>query len=594
MRVLFFFLFVLAACFTLTAQNEALAKNYFDQGQFEKALPIYENLHRQNPGRRDYMLSLLATYQQLENYTEAGKLLEKELSRSRNNPTLFVEIGKNYTLQKDTEKAAEFYDAALKAIENQPNIAYSVAIAFERHSLLDYAVAAYEKGMELNPSANYNTQLARIYGEQGNLEKMFNSYLDILDKNAGYINIILRNFSHYITEDPHNEANDILRKALLRKSQSNQDVIYNELLSWLFVKQKEYAKAFIQERAIQRRTLDNINGIMELAVTAMEDKEYAIAEEILEFVIEIADYEQNILDAHKYAMQIAVKTAKKQDYTNVEKRFKDLINQYGGDTQTFTLQIDYNLFLAFYYDKKEQAIVNLREMKNKSWSRHREATLLMTLADILIFDEKFNEALIYYSQIQHKLKNDPIAQEARFKVARASYFKGDFKWAQTQLEVLKTSTSQLIANDAMELSLLISDNSLADSTQTALKQFARADLLLLQKKYTDAIALLDIILEEHQGESIEDEALLKQASAYEITGEYEKAEVNYLKIIEHHKFDILADDAYFRLAELYNHIFQQPEKAKEYYEQIIFNHPDSIYFVEARKQYRSIRGDVVK
>jgi outer membrane protein assembly factor BamD (BamD/ComL family) len=66
----------------------------------------------------------------------------------------------------------------------------------------------------------------------------------------------------------------------------------------------------------------------------------------------------------------------------------------------------------------------------------------------LVFDEKFNQALIYYSQIQNKIKNDPIAQEARFKVARTSYFKGDFAWAQTQLDILKKSTSQLIANDA--------------------------------------------------------------------------------------------------------------------------------------------------
>ena len=94
----------------------------------------------------------------------------------------------------------------------------------------------------------------------------------------------------------------------------------------------------------------------------------------------------------------------------------------------------------------------------------------------------------------------------------------------------------------------------------------------------------------HKGEKIEDEALLKQAELYEITGFYKKAETNYLKIIELYKDEILADDAYFKLANLYENQLQNPQKAKEYYEQIIFDFADSIYFTQARKRYRILRG----
>ena len=217
----------------------------------------------------------------------------------------------------------------------------------------------------------------------------------------------------------------------------------------------------------------------------------------------------------------------------------------------------------------------------------------MELADILVFDEKFNEALIYYSQIQKKVKNDVLAQEARFKVAKTSYYKGDFEWAQIQLDVLRKSASQLIANDAMELSLMIRDNSLEDSTQTALKKFARADLLALQNKDKEAIAKLDDILTNHKGEKIEDEALLKQAGLYEKTKQLEKAEASYNKLIELYPDEIVADDAYFKLAKLYEDKLAQPEKAKDLYEQIIYNFADSIYFVEARKRFRALRGDAI-
>jgi tetratricopeptide (TPR) repeat protein len=257
------------------------------------------------------------------------------------------------------------------------------------------------------------------------------------------------------------------------------------------------------------------------------------------------------------------------------------------------LQIDYNHFLAFLAGKPQIAITNLKKLSKTRLNVYQISKVKMELADILVFDEKFNQALIYYSQIQNKVKSDVLAQEARFKVARTSYYKGDFEWSQVQLDVLRKSASQLIANDAMELSLMIRDNSLEDSTQTALRKFAKADLLSLQNKDNEAITALTEILTNHKGEKIEDEALLKQGELYEKTDQYIKAEVNYNKLIELYAEDILADDAHFKLAKLYEEHLDLPEKAKELYEQIIFNFADSIYFVEARKRFRMLRGDAI-
>ena len=178
-------------------------------------------------------------------------------------------------------------------------------------------------------------------------------------------------------------------------------------------------------------------------------------------------------------------------------------------------------------------------------------------------------------------------------MAKASYYKGDFKWAESQLKILKASTSQLIANDALDLKLLISDNKFEDSTQTALKLYAKADLYAYQNKTDEAISLLDKILEEHKTESIIDQALYKQGKLFEGKKDYLKAEVNYKAIIDNYKEDILADDAYYALAELYVNVLNKPEEAQALYEQIIFNHADSIYFVEARKKFRALRGDEI-
>ena len=217
----------------------------------------------------------------------------------------------------------------------------------------------------------------------------------------------------------------------------------------------------------------------------------------------------------------------------------------------------------------------------------------MKLAAILVTQNKFNQALIYYTQIQMRVKNSPLSQEARFKAAKTSYYKGDFDWAEAQLKVLKSSSSQLTANDALELQLLISDHKGSDSLHTALKSYVKADLLISQNNPTEAIAVLDTILKTHKTDPIIDQTLLVQAQLYTSQNDYQKAEANYLRIITDFKTDILVDDAYFYLAELYRTQLKNTDKALLNYESIIFNHVDSIHFVEARKQYRFLRGDAI-
>lgn len=575
------------------AQNPALAKNYFDQGEFDKALVSYRNLSNAQPGRIDYFLGMIHSLQQLENYEEAEKLMEARLRQQQRHPQLYVELGHNFALQNKEEKALENYQKAILAIEENEHAAYPIATTFQKYNLLEEAAASLEKAMSLNTSRDYSIQLAQIYGEQGKLEKMFEAYLNVIERNENFKNTAQRYFSLYITEDPANEANDIFRKTLLKRSQQSQLLLYNELLSWLFIQQKEYGKALVQERAIHRRNPESLNRMIDLGTIAMNEKDYETAQNAIHYIIEHATTKALLLQASQLLLQIDIELATPDKYAEIQKKFQDLITQFGTGSDTHSLQIAYNHFLAFDMDEKQQAISNLRAMLDQRMNPFQEARIKMELADILVADEKFNQALIYYSQIQSKIQNDILAQEARFKVARTSYFKGDFDWALTQLDVLKKSTSQLIANDALQLSLLITDNSLEDSTQTALKKYARADLLNIQEKNQQAIDVLNEILLEHPGSSIADEALLLQGKIFEKIGEYAKAEENYLKIIQYHSYDILADDALFRLGTIYQYHLNEPDKAKMYYEKIIFEHADSIFFVEARKRYRMLRDNLI-
>ncbi|WP_276389311.1 tetratricopeptide repeat protein [Eudoraea chungangensis] len=589
-----FFSILLFFFITCWGQEDFLAKQYFNDGDFEKAVVFYKSLTDKNPRRSDYAEGLVACYQQLEKYKEAEEFLLKRLHQGSPYPTVFIELGYNYQLQKENEKASQYYEKALSRIEENPNYGYGIGFKFQRLILLDYALRAYERAMELNPKLDYNFQMARIYGEQGNVEKMYESYLELIKKGKASQTNVLRNLDNFISEDPNDPNNISLKRTLLLKAQNNPDILWNEVLSWLFVKQKQYLSAFNQEKAIYKRSegrsLNRISGLGDMAFDndALED-----AAIIYTYIDKNSADPVAKLNANLSLIDIELLDETSRNLDKINKEFELLIEEYGYENQTLQLQIAYANFLTFKRNEAEKAIEILKQCLSLPLDRFSVAYVKLALGDILVFNQRFNEALIYFSQIQRSLKNDILGQNARFKVAQTSFYKGDFEWALTQLKVLRSSTSQLIANDAMQLSLLISDNSLEDSTQTALKKYAKADLLAYQQNTKEAIEVLNDILENHKGEKIEDEALMKQGELFEGIKDYTAAEMNYLKVVTFYENDILADDAHFALAELYRTVLNQPNKAKEHYEKIIYNFQDSYYFPEARKKFRILRGDIL-
>jgi len=530
MRVILLICFFLITSLTFS-QSEQEALNYFNNGEFEKALISYQKLYDANKSNSNYLLKIIEIHQQLEQYDLAEELLLFQINRT-SNPEFLVELGYNFQLKKEQEKADENYNQAVLKIDENPIYGFNVARRFEKHALIDYAATVYERAMELRPETNFNIQLARIYGEQGKIEKMFMSYVDFIEKNPAYVLQSKRIFSEFISENGDDENNRLLRKVLLTKIQNQPNILWNQLLSWLFIQQRDYNKAFAQEKAIYKRQQETIIGITDLATITTNEGRSEIAKEILTFIINNAFDLETVLKAHKDLLELETKYALKKDYKIIDQKYKVLLEEFGMIPQTIDFQISYANFQASYLDEADDAIVFLKESLKINASKFLQAKVKLKLGDILVFQEKFNEALIYFSQIQTSLKNSPISQEARFRVAKTSYYKGDFKWAESQLKILKSSTSQLIANDALDLKLLISDNKYEDSLQTALKLYAKADLLAFQNKTESAILLLDKILIEHKTESIIDQALYKQAQLFESKQLYEKAEANYLNMIK--------------------------------------------------------------
>ena len=572
------------------AQNEQLANNYFDRGEFEKALISYQDLLKTQIGNFNYFQRVVECYQQLQQYDKAQKAIEDQLERFKQNQVL-VELGYNYQLQKNQEKAKKYYDQAISKIKKNAVEVYGIAYTFEKKALYDYALLAYKTALETDPKLSFNFQMAMLYGQQGNTDLMIETYLMESFQNPQNLPVIQNQLALFMIDNGDVSFNDTLKKALLLRTQKTQDIFWNDFLSWYFVQLKEYGKAFIQQKAIYKRKPDSFGNIINLAQMAINDNDKESAKEILTFVLDNSKDLDVLIQSHTYLIEMEIDHALEKDYPAITAELDALTKEFGVSPYTLSLLKLQANFTAFHLKDSEKAKAILKNAMEIPINRNQLAEVKMELADILLYEEKFNQALIYYSQIDEEMGGDVIGQEASLKTAKTSYFKTDFDWASHQLKVLKSVSSQLIANDALDLFLLISDNTVEDSTQVALKKFARADFLLFQNKKQESLAQFQLILKEHKGEDIEPVTLLRIGKIYEKMGDFNNALENYNEIITKHKDCIYIDEALYFSAEIYNTQLNAIEKAKPLYEEMIFKHEDSIYFVDSRNKYRKLRGD---
>ena len=589
MKNFIFLIFITITSISYTQNDYLLGENYYREGEYEKATQIFTKLYSKNPFNTSYLSRLISCYQETDQFLKAENLLKSIIKKNPKRGFLHVFLGYNYQRQQFNNLAKNHYNLALNSLDKNANSGGIIGRIFKDYNLLDNSILAYEKAMSQNKNVNYSFQIAQIYGEKGDFKKMFEAYINLVDKTETYLSLVKRYTSKYLTDDAENEVNILFRKTLLRKSASNPKDIWNVLLSWLFTQQKDYRKALTQEKALYQRSQADLGAIFDLGKIAFENKNYEEAKECFTFINQTTKLSEEKIAANLFIAKIAVAT----NSTDTENLFKSLFKEFGKNIFTLKLQVVYADFLTFSKNKPNEAKAILEHALQFSQSKFDKARIKLKLGDILVFTGSYNKALIYFSQIQTQLKNHELAQKARFKVAQTSYFKGDFVWAKAQLKVLKGSTTQLIANDALELFLTITDNEPVDSIPSGLKQYSKAALLAFQNKTQQAIDTLRVINKKFKGQPIEDEALFKQAKLLIKQNNFDAAIINLEKVITLSPEGILIDDAYYELAELYKNHLKNTEKASEYYQKIIFDYSSSIFLVDARKKYRRIRGDKV-
>lgn len=582
--------------FSQTQESYMMAQQFYMNGEYEKAKNIYEKLIQNKQYKEIIFDNYVNTLLKLKEYNEAEKNIKRAIRESPENYSRKIILGQLYLEKGDNKDAEKIFNDIIKELPQDVFKIGQIANHFYRINNFDYAIKTFLNGRKvLNNQQQFSLELINLYRYMRIKDGLVEELINVLDTRSDYLPAAKSNISRTFETD---EDYQMLKSVLLKTVQkAPQNINFNDLLAWTYIQLKEYDMALIQTIAMDKRTNDNGAKVFSLAEIMKDDKAFGSAERAYNYVIEKGNHfpyyinsRVELLKVKQYQLNAQQNT--QSDASYLENAYQQLLNEFGKNAHTLFAIKELAKLKANVLNKSEEAEKLLEEaLELRGVSADEIALLKLELADIYTLNNNPWDASLLLSQVEKSHPNTPIGQDAKFRNARLSFYNGDFNWAKAQLDVLKASTSQLIANDALDLSLLIQDHLMQDSTGAALKLYARAEFLRHKNQFENTLLLLDSILLKYPDTDLTDDILLSKARIFTAQKKYDAAVLAYQKIIAHHSSGIWADDALYSLAVLYEDILKDTNRAKVYYQQLINDFTGSLFVNDARKRLRNIRGD---
>ncbi len=579
--------------------DESIATQFYQNHEYEKAAEIFDRLYDEKPSQY-YFQYLLSCLVEIKEYGKAERLIKKNLKGDPNALRYQVDLGYVYYRAGNTDKAKKLYEDALKKLQPNQQQIFDLSNAFLTHGENEYALRTYQAGRQLlNNTYPFGFEMASVYERMGDFKNAMEEYLNLLGVNTSYLVTVQDRIQMVLANDVNNEKNESLRKILLSRAQKNPDkAYYAELLWWYSIQQKDFDLALVEAKSLDRRLGGNGEKLAMLASLALSNEKYDVAIECHQYLVSKGkacpyyDFSRRELVNTRYIQAVSEPSPPKKMLETIEHEFRELLRDGSDDPENISVIRNLAHIQAFYLDKPAEAVDLLENaVKMNGISTAERAKCKIELADILLFTDDVWQATLLYQQAYQDFKYDVLGQEAKFKNAKLSFYIGEFKWAQAQADVLKAATSKFISNDAIALSLLISENFDPDSSTVALGLYAHADLLDYRNAEVPALQTLDSILAMFAVHPILQHVLYKKAEIRRKQGKFAEADSLFAQVVREYPDDILADDAVMQSAALNEKQLGNPEKAMARYLELLDKYPGSIYVPDARRKYRSLRGD---
>lgn len=600
MRNLFLLIGILLLSISVKGQlisDEALAAQYYQSGDLEKALVLYQKLFNKTKDKKfydPYFTCLLWA----KKYGDAEQLAKRQFKNNSTDNTYAVDLGRVYEERGERDKVSEWYTKLIKQLPKNEFAIKNLAFAFYKGGAYEYSIKTFLAGRNLLKNENaFSSDLIDLYRFRKDKGMLTQEYLNALALNPALLGQI-ENILSGVLEDKQDY--DVLKTTLLKRLQKDpQNVAFTELLTWQFIQQKDFVMALIQTLALDKRLNEQGDRVYDLSKLLVDNSAYDQAIEALNYLVLKGVNAKFYIQAKIDLLDIKTKLATTGIYSNtdlltLEKDYQTLLQELGKSSETAFAIRQLARLQAYYLHKPNEAKTEMEGLLNTPRLPSSViGQIKLELGDVYVLADEIWDAALIYGQVEKQFPNESLGQEAKARNAKLAYYRGDFAWAKIQLDILKGATSQLMANDALNLSLLMSDNLQNESDTSALKKYAYADLLIFKNLPEQALTVLDSIHILYPKNSLADDILMAKAKIHMAKNNYPEAISQLQKIVTNYPTALWADDAVFMMADIYETKLAQPDKAKELYQKIIADFPGSLYVIEARKRFRNLRGDKI-
>lgn len=603
LTVIVFLCFFVSEIFAQSSEKQELAFEYFRNKEYDKAVELFNELY-QKQGNSYFFSYYIAALEELKNYNEAEKAIKKEIKNKPEDHSLKIMLGHLYKLSGNTEAMKKQYDDVIKLLNTNQSQYFQVANAFISYQEYALAEEVYLKGQKmLRGLYNFHLELASLYQVQKMYEKMINEYIALLYENPQMIQTVQNRLQQSVYSNQDKSLIQLLQNKLIIQTQKNPDaIIFSELLIWLYSQQMQFNNALTFAIALDKRNKEDGSRVFSLAQIAATNKDYTTALKAYQYIVNKGAQSAWYFESkNEYLMTLYLQifdepTVERNKIIELEKLLEQHISNNGINKNTFSVIIALSKVKAFSLQKIDESIDLLMKITEnpRHFAQNQLNETKLLLGDLMLMKNDIWEATLLYTQVEKNNGNEPIAHEAKFKKAMLAYYNGDFLWAQAQMDVLKASTSKLIANDAFALSQFINENIENDSSQRTLRTFSNSDFYTF--KHLDSLALLclDSILNNKDAYSLYDDAFLRKGDLLVKAKCYTQAVNMYDTILTRFKTEITAPQAAYKLANIYQYKLINEDKVKYYLELLFTQYPGSFYADEARKRFRILRGDIIK
>lgn len=595
------FVSLFAIVTSLNAQSNQLAQQYYQDGEYEKSAELYLALAKERPGNSFYFDRYVTSLLQLQRFDEAEAALKKQLRKRPEEVALYVKYGRLLEEKYDEEGAKKQYQKAIEELPGDEFRITQLANAFIGMTKYAYAIQAYEKGGEmLKDKGVFSYKLGDLYRRKGDKPAMISNYLDALVRQPKLLRNVRTYFQRSLDKEGYLEAQKQLYARIQEADAKN--TIYPEMLAWVFIQRKDYKAALRQARALDKRLDENGERVIQIGQMAANARDYETAIAAYDYITDNKSPGESLyLEAKREGLLTRRRAItdgydySEEDLRILEAAYVEFLTEFGTNPASARIAIQLAELEALYLNDLDKAVGILATVVEVPGVNVKvQARAKLALADYYLMQGEVWESTLLYSQVDKKFKEDLLGHEARFRNARLSYFRGDFEWAQSQFDVLKASTSRLIANDALDLSVFILDNLGLDTSSLALQTYADAELLVFQNRFEEAFIKLDELKENFPNHELEDDIVYLKAGIYAKLRRYEESAAAYQSLIDTYPESIRLDNSLWALAGLYEKQLDNKTKAQELYETLFIDYSNSILAVEARKKYRELRGDAVQ